>query len=78
MAQPSKEDLHARIENDLNYHAPDNADVERHSAIRHAGLELGHQLIDICPLSRELSTALTRLEECLFHANAAVARTVDW
>lgn len=31
-------------------------------------------LLGICPDSRELSTALTKLEEAVFWANAAIAR----
>jgi hypothetical protein len=32
------------------------------------------QLVEICPVSRELSLALTAMEEAMIWANAAVAR----
>lgn len=57
------------------YHQPSTDDVaRRHQTVRdlHGGLAI--QLMSLCPESRELSLAITRLEEAMFWANAAVAR----
>ncbi len=42
--------------------------------IRGHAQEYALSLLDICPESRELSVALTKLEEVVFWANAAIAR----
>jgi hypothetical protein len=69
-----KGELRDRLVWDLAYHAPDNDAVLLHGRLREAAMAFGFVILDACPEGRELSSALTKLEECLFHANAAVAR----
>lgn len=67
--------LHARIENDFRHHPPSGPrQTQVYTRIRAQARRLAHELVELCPPSRSLSSALTRLEECVFHANAAVAR----
>jgi hypothetical protein len=68
------DDLHARIENDFRYHAPKDDQVERYETIRSRGRALAEYIIERTPSSREQSVALTKLEEAVMWANAAIAR----
>jgi hypothetical protein len=73
--QEARAILHARIANDVQYHAPDENARASHEEIREATEHLAHLYIEICPPGRELSMALTKLiDEAMAHANAAVAR----
>ena len=63
-----------RVINDFKYHKPDTVKVAKHEAIRAGGLDYAQSLISQCPESRELSLALTSLEEAVMWANAAIAR----
>ncbi len=65
---------HFDIENRFTYHAPKPEQVERYSSIRTAVKELAFLLDNHCPDSRELSTAMTKLDEVMFFASAAIAR----
>ncbi len=69
-----KDDLKIRLLNDHTYHRPSPADGETMSQNRKAAYDLALQLVDSCPLGRELSLALTKIEEVVFWANAALAR----
>lgn len=69
----SKE-LIKQIKNNFTYHAPTPDQVETYTILRDAFKELAFLLVDECPQSRELSLALTKLEEAVMWANAAVAR----
>jgi len=60
--------------NRFTYHAPDERDVLNHEAIRNFGLDLARILNDLLPDSREKSLAMTKLEETIMWANAAIAR----
>ena len=67
--------LFERIENDFTYHPPNDAAVVKHEKVRHYGASYAKLLLSQCPPeSRELSLALTRLEEAVMWANAAIAR----
>lgn len=67
--------LHERIENDFRYHPPQGPDqTERYNKIRAVARGYAHELVELCPPSRELSLALTKLDEAVMHANSAVAR----
>lgn len=66
--------LRSRVENDFTYHAPKPGQPERYEAIRAKAKELALLIVETTPESREQSTALTRLEECVMQANAAIAR----
>lgn len=72
--QPKHEDL-ARLANNHKYHRPHADDQSvRYERIRAETGQLGIELLGMCPPSRELSVALTKLEEVMFWANAAIAR----
>jgi len=63
-----------RIKNDFTYHTPP-AEVRDHFVkLREKALELADLITDLVPNGREQSSALTRLEEAIFHANAGIAR----
>lgn len=68
------EQLKQRVENDFTYHAPVGDQVERYKLIRDEGKFMAGVLVNACPESRELSLALTKVEEAVMWANAAIAR----
>lgn len=61
-------------ENNLTHHTPIGDQGERYDEIRRLAREYSRQLNELCPPSRELSIAQTRLEDVVFYANAAIAR----
>lgn len=63
-----------RIENNFTYHAPFGSQVERYQTVRDGFKELVLMLVHNCPPSRELSLALTHIEDACYSANAAIAR----
>lgn len=66
---------HAEVYARFAYHQPSTQEVrENHEAVRLECGELAAKLIEICPESRELSLALTNLDQVCMWANAAVAR----
>lgn len=69
-------DLKTRVANDFKFHpaAPNSANAERHDTIRFNCLLLANLFLEQCPESRELSLALTSLEEAMMWANASIAR----
>lgn len=68
------EDEVARLNRDFTYHAPFGNQPERYGRIRDAGGDLACLMMKHAPRSRELSLALTKIEEAVFWANAAIAR----
>ena len=66
----------ADIENRFMYHAPKQElnQVKRYADIRGVGKLFALELLVQCPPSRERSLALTKLEEVVMWANAAIAR----
>lgn len=70
---PSEADK-KKIEIAFTYHAPHGDQPERYVEIRDAAKALALLLVVRCPSSRELSLAITHLEECVMFANAAIAR----
>jgi hypothetical protein len=59
----------------FTYHAPKNkSQIQRYSEIRETAFAFAMGLQQGCPQSRELSLALTKLEECVMWANASIAR----
>lgn len=63
------------LENNFSYHAPKSDEQKGlYEEIRGCCKHLAAYLLDNCPESRERSVALTKLEEVMFWANAAVAR----
>lgn len=67
-------EVDARLQNDFTYHKPVGDQAERYEAIRFAGYLLALHLTERAPPSRELSLALTKVDEAVFWANAAIAR----
>jgi len=58
----------------FSYHAPDDGKKERCAYVRTQCLLLISRLIACCPESRELSLTITKIEEAMFWANAAIER----
>lgn len=56
------------------YHPPKNDQVKRYQQIRDAGYSMVLTLEVLVPESRERTIALTKLEEVVMWANAAIAR----
>ena len=71
--------LLTRITNDFRSHFvhPESSSYQAMDAIRDLTKVVAEELVKLCPDGRELSTALTKLEEAMFWANAAVARRAD-
>ena len=67
---PDNDDL----ENRFTYHAPKPGQPEKYTVIRDRGKDLAYLIQHNCPVSRERSLALTKLEEAIMWANAAIAR----
>lgn len=63
-----------RLQNDYCYRRPSEEAGERMSLIRQIHLEVALRLTTLCPPSRELSVALTHLDESSKNAVAAIAR----
>lgn len=62
------------LENLFTYHAPKPGQPEKYEKLRGRAKELAYMFNNMCPPSREASLALTKLEEAVFWANAAIAR----
>lgn len=62
------------LENRFTYHAPKEDQPERYDLIRRKALMLAATISEKCPDSREKSLAITKLEEAVMWANAAIAR----
>jgi len=74
-AMTAPTELRDRIANDFAYHAPRDEEIKTaHENVRAECLKLALFIVDNTPVGREQSSALTRLEEVMFHANAAIAR----
>lgn len=67
-------EVYNRIMNDFTYHAPTPEQVIRYNKIREAAKEFALLIVTQCPGSREVSLALTNLDQVVFFANAAIAR----
>jgi hypothetical protein len=65
------------IDNRFKYHEPTADQQKRYAALRDMGRELAYAILNYCSDSREQSTALTRLDECIMHAKAAIERHDD-
>lgn len=69
-----RQELLKRIDNDFTYHAPKPGQVASYGELRKTAKDFAELLVNECPPSRELSLALTALEEVVMWANAAIAR----
>ena len=68
------EQLIKRINNDFTYHKPPLSIIKDLGDLRGKAKELAHLINALVPSGREKESALTRLEEAIFHANAGIAR----
>lgn len=76
MENPHTYDLAADLKNRFSHHSPPTPEAGNVlNGIRNDCNALADYLSDVCPPSRELSLATTKLEEAMFWANAAIART---
>ena len=66
--------MNEKLENAFTYHAPKPGQPELYTKLRGAAKELAYLITASTPASREQSVAITKLEEVMFWANAAVAR----
>lgn len=63
------------LENRFTYHPVKSSNqAQKYERIREYAKDLASTLDGMCPASRELSLALTHLEEVVFWANASIAR----
>ena len=68
-------DIRSRIVRDFSYHAPLTAEVvDRHERVRSICRTAALQLAETVPPGRELSQAVSKLEEAMMHGNAGIAR----
>ena len=63
-----------QLKNVFTYHAPKGGQQGRYEMLRGSALKLATEIAMFTPESREQSLALTKLEEAIFFANAAIAR----
>lgn len=70
----TKKDYDRQIKNNFISHPPMGTQPERYRKIRAAGAVLATLMVEECPESRELSLAMTNLEQAIMWANAAIAR----
>lgn len=62
------------LEKRFTYHPPKADQPPRYEAIRKTAKDFAELINDLCPESREKSLALTKLDEAVMWANAAIAR----
>lgn len=63
----------AQIENMFTYHAPFGNQADRYEVLRAEARNFATLINTCCPESREKSIAITKLQECVQMANAAIA-----
>jgi hypothetical protein len=66
---------HSDIQNRFGYHAPpDEETVKAYEDLRGIARNFCYDIDERCPECREKSLAITKLEEVIMWANAAIAR----
>ena len=73
MYTPSESDQ-AKLDNNFMFHTPKGDQAERHAFLRDKAKELAELMSHLCPPSRELSLAITNLEQAMFWANSSISR----
>ena len=70
---------HEALEQRFNFHPANTREKQnRHELVRKVCLEVAESIVDITGApTREQSLAITKLEEAMFWANAAIAREPD-
>lgn len=69
-----KTEIKRDIKHRFSYHAPKDDQGERYGTLRARGASLARHILSETPPSREQSIAMTKLEEAVMWANAAIAR----
>ena len=64
-----------KIEAAFTYHTPKADQPQRYVEVRDQAKALALKMTELCPPSRELSLALTNLEQAVMWANAGIARS---
>lgn len=64
----------AELDNRFTYHPPKEGQTERYEDVRAAAKRFAEFIVGHTNASREQSLALTKLDEVVFWANAAIAR----
>lgn len=67
-------DTKEQIENNFKYHPPKGGQDEKYDILRGAGRTFALEVLHLCPEGREKSLAITKMEEAVMWANAAIAR----
>ena len=62
------------LESRFTYHAPNEDQIERYDLFRKMALNFALIVLRFCPESREKSLAMTKIDEAVMWANAAIAR----
>ena len=70
----ANDSLKERLANDFTYHCPPPEIAVNFVTLREKAKELAFLIADLVPAGREQSSALTNLEQTIFHANAGIAR----
>lgn len=65
--------IYQSLEQSFTYHAPKPGQAERYNLLRDSAKNLAYILKQECPESRELSLAITKLEESIMWANKSIA-----
>lgn len=76
MPEPRKID-NADLINRFAFHPADENRAKAHELAREVCYTAALALATLCPPGRELSLAITHLEDSMFWSNAAIARQVD-
>lgn len=62
------------LDHNFKHHAPDADAITCHEAVREAARAMAVRVLQVAEPSRERSLALTKIEEAMMWANAAIAR----
>lgn len=73
-ANEEGEKKYADLKNRFTYHPPVGDQTQRYEDLRWSAYSLAGLIEALCPDSREKSLAMTKLEEAVMWANAAIAR----
>lgn len=74
MYEPSQR-ITKQIAGTFHYHAPRPDQIERYAQLRAKACEFAELIATLTPESREQAVALTKLQETVMFANAAIAIT---
>lgn len=68
------EKTQSEIDNRFTFHPVKEGQPERYTDIRALAKEYAEYIVEATPAGREQAVALTKLDEVVFWANAAIAR----